>query len=144
MTKITLQLLIILILLVNSYLDLLVHESLLTGDWLMELVNGGRTLNSIMAKLKFSPVKTMEIYEDDPKYLLQLFVHIFNVIEEARKRKKRPSREVVLKAVCERHGLVDSVVSEALYLLIEWKSVCTKNDNKGNDFLFINTELRGK
>ena len=144
MTKITLQLLIILILLVNSYLDLLVHESLLTGDWLMELVNGGRTLNSIMAKLKFSPVKTMEIYEDDPKYLLQLFVHIFNVIEEARKRKKRPSREVVLKAVCERHGLVDSVVSEALYLLIEWKSVYTKNDNKGNDFLFINTELRGK
>ena len=97
-----------------------------------------------MTKSKCSPVKTMEIYKDDLKYLLQLFGHIFNVIEETRKRKKRPSREVVLKAVCERHGLVDSVVSEVLYLLIDSNSVYTKNDNKGNDSLFINTELRGE
>ena len=95
-----------------------------------------------MKKLKISPVRKVKRYEDDPKYLLQLIVRIFIAIEDTRKRKKRPSREVILRAECDRHGLVNSVVSDTLDLLIELKTVYIKHDNKGNDSLFINTESR--
>ena len=46
--------------------------------------------------------------------------------------------------MCDKHGLVNGVVSDALYLLIVSKSLYTKNGNKGNDSLFINTELRNE
>ena len=42
----------------------------------------------------------------------------------------------------DRHDLVNSVVSRAIDLLIESKSVYIKHKNKGNETLFINTEPR--
>ena len=91
---------------------------------------------------KISPLRRVRRYEDDPTYLLQLIVLIFITIEDARKRKKRPSSYAILRAVCDRHSLVDSVVSDAFDLLIESKGVHIKHDNKGNDSLVTNTESR--
>ena len=42
----------------------------------------------------------------------------------------------------DRHGLVNSMVSDALNLLIESRGVYIKHDNKGNDSLVTNTESR--